>query len=174
MGERELELLKGLMGHLEGNEEVDQVSLFTAEELNAPMPVVRAFLPGFGASGLEVLAEFFFLPGAEGDPTLRFSSVLTITNILPQDRLPEVDTAVARLNCYLPVGAYCVNRGGSHLLYKLVIPMGREWTKASQERMVCLAAEEALLTPRGTAGLLVSVALGELSLGDFLESLPER
>ena len=94
--ERKRQLLTKLEEFFKDDEDVEEVSLFTAQELEAPMDVLRAFLSDYGPGRIDVLAEFSFLPFEGPEEVLYFSAVLTIMSEMPKDAVPAVAGAIAR------------------------------------------------------------------------------
>ena len=82
MNKKKRELLNLLVSELEDAEDMEQTSLFTAEELNAPADAVRTLINEVGTEFISVLGEFFFLP-YEDEEVLYFATAMT-TAILPR------------------------------------------------------------------------------------------
>ncbi len=126
-----------------------------------------------GHRGEEVMGEYYFLP-LEGENKYHlFSSVLTLTEEMPDSRYDVLGQAANALNFFLPVGSLVFSRSDEIMAYKYtsLIP-------------VTATVEEALGIIDGHIGLathivdryvdpLIDLMQEEISLEDFLDLLPE-
>ena len=79
MDDRKRKLLKELENFFREDEDIDEASLFTAEELEAPMDMLRVLVTGYGPGLIDILAEYSFIPlPSESDEIWYFSSVFTL------------------------------------------------------------------------------------------------
>ncbi|MBQ9437005.1 MAG: hypothetical protein IJU50_01610 [Lachnospiraceae bacterium] len=172
MEERKRKLLKRLEKELAKDEEFEETSLFTAEELNAPMDVLRALVTEYGMGLMDVLAECSFLPIKEAEEVWYFSVVLTLSMNVPASGMTPLAKAISRLNFYLPCGAFCLSKDGKMLIYKLVLPCRTDAEEDTLFNQMKLGLETALLVPESYTDLLMRVLDGRLALADFMEALP--
>ncbi len=84
MNEKKRELLNALCSELEKVEYLEQTSLFTADELEAPADVVRTLINEIGTEFISVLGEFFFMP-YEDEEVLYFATAITVSEDIPSD-----------------------------------------------------------------------------------------
>ena len=126
MDERKQKLLKQLEAYFQNNEDTEDVSLFTKEELGTSMDVLRALITGYGAYLTDVLAEFSFLP-LQNTEILYFNTVLTIRVDVPGEGQAALSGAVSTLNFYLPYGSFAISRDGSILIYKSSTAFPSDW-----------------------------------------------
>ena len=57
MSDRKKQLLERLETFFVNDEEVEEASIFTAEELGTPMDMLRVLVTGYGPGLMDVLAE---------------------------------------------------------------------------------------------------------------------
>ncbi len=178
MENRKEELLRTLYARLEGYEDFSRTAYFKADELNAPMDVIRAMIPEFGSELTDVLGEFFFLPIGEEDAKAAaldgtdelwfFTTVITVSDSLPPDSAEEIAATVARLNYMLPCGCYAMGNTDSTLVYRMSVPILANDEPDKQERELVSAVNLALMTAERFVGYLVLIAEGKMSCGEFL------
>ena len=173
MEDRKLELLKKLEKSFEDDPDIEEVSLFTKEELNAPMDVLRMLVTDYGPGLIDVLAEFSFIPFEGEAEVWYFSSVVTIKNNIPKDAVSALAGAAARLNFFLPYGSFGINPSGDTLAFKNVTLIKTADPDKNVLESMELAVDRALFIPEGYSELLIGVAEGRVLLSDFIDSLPE-
>ncbi len=171
--EKQREYLKRLERFFSEDPDIEQVSLFTMEELDAPMDMLRAIVTDYGAGLTDVLAEFSFIPFPGPQEVWYFSSTLTIKEDISKYGVSALSGAVARLNFYLPYGCFAVNPEGNMLIYKAVTAIRSDHDEEKIYEDIELSADTALLIPESYTDLLVKVAEGTLLLQDFIDSLPK-
>ena len=172
--DRKRQFLTKLEEFFKDDEDVEEVSLFTAKELEAPMDVLRAFLSDYGPGRIDVLAEFSFLPFEGPEEVLYFSSVLTIMSEMPKDAVPAVAGAIARLNFYIPYGSFGISSEGNMLVYKSVTALRADHDDKTLYEDIELAADTALLFPENFTYDLERVAIGDLLLDEYLEKMKKQ
>ena len=173
MDERQRELLKRLETFFSEDEDIEEASLFTKEELNAPVDVLRVLALDYGPRLMDLLAEFSFLPLGEEQEIFYFSSVLTISMNVPKEGIPALAGAISRLNFYLPFGAFCLSQDGSMLIFKTAVPMAAGQSDDAIYQAMEIAADASILIPESYTDLLLRIAEGNLLLDDFIATLPE-
>ncbi len=173
MEERRRNLLKKLEGFFQEDEDIEEVSLFEAKELNTPMDMVRALVTGYGPKLMDILAEFSFLPLGGEDEVWYFTSILTILTEIPPEAVPAVSGAIAKLNFYLPYGNFALSTDGEMLIYRSVAALRSDHDDQILYDDIELSADTALLIAESYTGLLSDVAEGSLLLDDFVAMLPQ-
>ena len=174
MNKRKRELLTELEKFFKEDEDIEEVSLFTAEELETPMDVLRVLVTGYGAELNDILAEYSFIPmPGEADEIWYFSCVLTIGTELPKEGMTPLANAIARLNFYLPYGCFCLSNDGGMLIYKSVTALRSDEKDETLYKDIELSADTALLVPESFIDLLMRVADGRMGLNEFIAALPE-
>ncbi len=173
MEKRKLELLKKLEEFFKNDDDVEEVSMFSSEELGIPVDMLRLLLTEYGPGLIDIFAEYTFIPVPGPDEVWYFSSIITIMTDIPKEGAVALAGAIARLNFYLPYGAFCLSSDGDMLIYKTVSALRADHDDQKLYEDIELAADTALLVPERYSYLLMQVAEGELLLNDFINSLPE-
>lgn len=173
MEERKFKLLKQLEAFFKEDETVEEASLFTKEELETPMDIVRALLTDYGPGLMDVLAEYSFIPFEGPQEVWYFSSIITIKMDVPKDGVSALCGAISRLNFYLPYGAFCINAAGDLLIYKSVTAIRTDHNDKEIYENMELSADTALLVAEEHTDMLVKVANGTMLLDDFIDTLPQ-
>ena len=98
MKDRKQALLKKLEGFFKEDEDIEEASLFTKEELNAPMDVLRVFVTGYGPGLTDILAEYSFIPmpPQEVEEIWYFSTVITIETDIPKEGASALSNVISR------------------------------------------------------------------------------
>jgi hypothetical protein len=172
MDERKQQLLKQLEAYFQNDEDIEDISLFTKEELGTSMDVLRALITGYGADLTDVLAEFSFLP-FQNTEVLYFNTVITIRLDVPQEGVTALSGAVSKLNFYLPYGNFAISCDGSILIYKSSTAFPSDWDDNKLYELIETSADIALSVAESHIGLLSDVADGKMSLSEFTDTLPQ-
>lgn len=167
MEKRKMDLLKSLEKEFKDAGDIGEVSVFTAKELNAPMDVLRAEIAEFGSDLTSVLGEFFFLPFEETE-VIYFSSVITITGNLPHEIVPEITSAIARLNYYMPCGCFAVGEDDRNLVFRFTVPMRGDEDQKDQETDISIAANTAIMTAEKFEGYLKLIIKNETTVDEMI------
>ncbi len=148
-------------------------ALITEVGENKETDVLRVIFDEMGFDNEDgATGEFFFAPlGSEEDTVAHFVSSITIADDISGDHLGELYAAMAGLNCYLPCGSFGVTRGGSILLYKLVIPLPVELTGEALKNQVDICMGNAVAVCDQYADLLLKVLAGEMDREGMFEAL---
>ena len=174
MEERKRNLLKQLETFFKEDEDIEEASLFTGEELEAPMDVLRVLVTGYGPALIDVLAEYSFIPmPGEVQEVWYFSCVLTIETDIPREGAVALSNAIARLNFYMPYGGFCLSPDGKMLTYKSVMVLRSDEKDETLYKDMELSADTALLIPENFTDSLLRIADGRLPLREFIEMLPQ-
>ena len=174
MEERKRNLLKRLESFFKEDEDIEEASLFSAEELEIPVDMLRVLVTGYGPQLIDILAEYSFLPlPGEADEVWYFSSVLTIETDIPREKAAALSNAIARLNFFMPYGGFCLSPEGDMLTYKSVTALRSDEQDDTLYKDIELSADTALLVPENYTDSLLRILDGRLSLSEFIEMLPE-
>jgi hypothetical protein len=174
MEERKRDLLKRLEKFFKEDEDIEEASLFTKEELETPMDVLRVLVTGYGPALIDVLAEYSFIPmPGEVQEVWYFSSVLTIETDIPREGAAILANAIARVNFFLPYGGFCLSPDGSMLTYKSVTALRADENDETLYKDIELSADTALLVPENFTDSLLRIIDGRLPLSEFMAMLPE-
>ncbi len=170
MSDLKRELLEELETELKEKESIGEISIFTAEELNAPTDILRAEITEFGPDLVSVLAEFFFIP-IEDEETLYFTTVISIVLSMPPEAAPDIASTVARLNYYLPCGCYCLGNNDENLVYRLTLPLKADDDMEKQSADIYLSVNTAMEVAERYVGNLLLIKNNELSVKEMLDML---
>ena len=170
MEERKRNLLKRLESFFKEDEDIEEASLFSAEELEIPVDMLRVLVTGYGPQLIDILAEYSFLPlPGEADEVWYFSSVLTIETDIPREKAAALSNAIARLNFFMPYGGFCLSPEGDMLTYKSVTALRSDEQDDTLYKDIELSADTALLVPENFTDSLLRILDGRLSLSEFIE-----
>jgi hypothetical protein len=164
------ELLDTLKTRLETDNGIGEISLFTAEELNSPMDILRAELTEFGPDMVNRLGEFFFMPFKDDD-LLYFTTVVTLSGSVPKEAVPDVAAAVARLNYYIPCGCYALGDNDRNLVYRYTALLSDREEKEMLGEKVISAALSALSTAEKYMGFLLLVLNNDISVEEMVGTI---
>jgi len=145
-----------------------ETSIFTAKELNTPMDILRAEIPGFGSDLSSVLGEFVFLPIEEKN-ILYFSSIITLLGSVPKEAAADIADAVARLNYYLPCGCFSLGNNDENLVFRFMMPISEDKGDSEIEKDMFLAVNTAIGTADRFEGYLKLVIKDEITTKEMLE-----
>ncbi len=173
MDDRKRNLLDRLEGYFTADEDIEEASLFTKDELNSPMDVLRILITDYGPGLTDVLAECYFLP-LQDTEVLYYDTVITILMDVPAEAVPALSGAITKLNFFLPYGGFALNGDGSMLVYKASAALLSKDDDEKLYEAMELSTDTAILTAESYTDLLSQVADGSLSLNDFLETLPQE
>ncbi|MCR5487293.1 MAG: YbjN domain-containing protein [Lachnospiraceae bacterium] len=168
MDERKKSLLKALEEDWKDAEGVGRISLFTREELGAPMDILRAEIMDYGAEVRPVLGEFFFLPLPETE-VLYFVTVITLSDSLPEDRVYDAGLATARLNYYLPFGCFALGDHDKNLVFRHSIPVMGNQEEKDQFLAISNAANTAVIISEQYEGYLRLALNGDITVEEMAE-----
>lgn len=164
------ELLEALQMKLKADRSVEDISLFTAEELGAPMDMLRAKIGEFGPDLINVLGEFFFMP-FEDEGILYFTTVITLSASLPKEAVPDMAAAAARLDYYLPFGCYALGDNDRNLIYRYTALLNENEEKEKLNASISTAAFGALSVAEKFIGYLLLVLKNEISVEEMVGML---
>ncbi len=170
MTDRQKELLEALEEILNENEHTGEVSMFTAEELGAPMDILRAELTEFGPDLESVLAEFFFIP-AENEDTMFFTTVITLSSTVPKEAVPDVAAAAARIDYYLPAGSFALGENDENLIFRHTALIDRGDDIKHQTAAVSKASLTSFSVAASFFGYLLMVMKDEITVEEAVNML---
>ena len=173
MNEKKRELLNLLVSELENAEELEQTSLFTAEELGAPADAVRTLINEIGTELISVLGEFFFMP-YEDEDVLYFATAITISEDIPADCRLDLEEAVARINSIIPCGGFATGTSGDRLIYRYTAPFLAKQDAEEQKVLMLTAVNAAMETVDRFVGYLTLAASGDMSSEEVMKLVVGR
>ncbi len=161
-------LLRGLAEGLQDTEDFEEVSLFTKEELDGPVDVVRGMVTDMGTDLLNVLTEFFFLP-YEDEEMLYFASAITVTDEIHSDEVADLSMALARINFELPCGSFSLTPDGESLVYKYTVPIPGDMDESVQKTIMLTAIDAAINVVDTYEGYLALVRDDNMTAEDMIK-----
>jgi hypothetical protein len=169
--ERERNLLQMLEKSIEND--FNEMSLFTSEELGTEMDVFRVLETGYGSALTDALGEFFFRPydDSESDVML-FSAVITLTTKLTAKYVPTLAAGIAKLNFYLPCGGFAINADETTLAFRLSQVCYKSQSDEEILRQLKDCVGLAFGAPEQYAGMLLKMAEGGVSLKELSVLFP--
>ncbi|MCR5594679.1 MAG: hypothetical protein K6G12_02420 [Lachnospiraceae bacterium] len=168
MSDKKMNLLEALAKELNEAEDIEQASVFTKEELNAPADVVRCQLNEMGADMLYLLGEFYFLPFEE-EEVYYFSTAITVYDELPEEAAILMGVAASKLDYLLPCGAFTLSGDGSTLVYRYTAQLMADESEDKLIQKMLTAVDAAILTVDKFEGFLMLVAEGELTPEEMMD-----
>ncbi len=171
MDERKRELLKRLETFFAEDEDIEEASLFTKEELKTPMDVLRILITDYGPGLMDVMAECSFLP-LEDTEVLFFNTVLTVKMDVPAAGVSALSGAIAKLNFFLPYGGFALSGDGKVLIFKNSVAVPSEDSDDSIYKLMKISTDTSILMAENYSYLLTQVASGDMMLSEFLATLP--
>ncbi len=168
MADKQKELLGKLKDRFLEGSGIGETSVFTAAELDAPMDILRAEITEFGPDFESVLGEFFFLPIELEENTRYFTSVITISSMVPKESASDIAGVIARLNYVLPCGCFALGDEDKNLVFKYTAAVFADDDEESRLRTMYNAANLAMTTAEGFVGELILVMRNELTLEELM------
>ena len=170
--EEKRNLLNRLAGELGQPEDVERASLFTAEELEAPMDVVRCLITETGADLLDLLAECFFLPVQDEEDVMYFNIMVTLIQEMKDDIAPLAE-ALSRLNIFLPIGCFAVDEENG-VVFKISVPMLYRTPDEDKMTTMLTAFDTAMGILDKYESYIMLVATGEIEPGEMMDLILNR
>ncbi len=162
MGEKNRELLTTLANELNNAEDIEDASLFTAEELEAQTDIVRCLIKETGADLIDTLGECFFLPLGNDADVSYFTTIITIIDEMEPDDATQFAEAVARINFFIPAGTFAIDEEESGLVFKYAVPIMNDASDEEKLKYMLTAFNASLGIVDKYEGYLMLVATGEL------------
>ncbi len=164
---RRHELLEGLCKDL--NDE--QIAAVIIKDEGAA-EMVRAILDELGDEDNPVEGEFFFRPvQSDDDAAWIFMSVFTISNELPQERLPELYEAMSYINFNLPCGSFSIDKDHRFFCYVLSSMIPEDMVDEELYREMDIAVGNAFVIADSYIGILSDVLNGKIGADGVVEFL---
>ncbi|MCR5411070.1 MAG: YbjN domain-containing protein [Lachnospiraceae bacterium] len=170
MDEKKNRLLELLEEQLKKDDDIGEMSVFTARELDLPINILRAEVTEFGPELVSILAEFFFLP-VDNEDALYFSSVLTLSSSIPKEAVPDMAAAVAHLNYYVPMGCYALGEDDRTFIYKCTVPVRTDDDEDRQKDDMYRAVDASLMLAESFLNYLILVLNNEISVDEMLDMI---
>ena len=134
--------------------------------------MVSAILDELGDGDMDIIGDFYFRPlQTENDGAHIFMSVITISNEVPEERLPELYEAMSYVNFNLPAGSFSIDKDHRFFCYVLstLIPIGLDDASVFQE--MDIAVGNAFAIADTYIGILTDVLNGKIGAEGVVEFL---
>lgn len=136
-----------------------------------PSPVLTVMYSEVGSELNEVIGEYTFLPVSVDDEVQIFSSIVTMTDELPDNNLDELRKAVSRLDFYLPLGSIGMDIEDKRLGFKFGVPIPVTTSEDTLFELINMYITTGYMQVDRYIGMLLKIAQGEAKaeelLGDF-------
>ncbi len=164
------ELLDALEARFKADGDIGEVLMFTSKELGSSMDVLRAEITEFGPDLMNVLGEFFFMP-FDDEGLMFFTSVITLSNSVPKEAVPDIEAAIARLNYYMPCGCYALGDEDKNLVYRYTSILLTNEEKDKLTEAVSSAAYSAISVAEKFMGYLLLVLKNEITVEQMVKMI---
>ena len=149
------------------------IAMGKKEETGIPTDILRVGLTDYGLMP-GVLAEFFFLDLPNGaEDILYFYIVINVAEEVDETRAGQVCEAIAKLNHYIPGGAFTIDAAGKILVYKETVYLPANKPEEELLYMMNIYTGHSLSMAEPYISLLHGLATGENELEEILELLPK-
>ncbi len=150
-------------------EELIPAKLVKGENDDDPY-VLNVLFDSLGVEEDEAYGEFLFYPfDTDEDAVQFFGGIITLTEDLPEEHLPELFEAISYINCTLPTGHFAISHEKNSLAYILTVPLPFELTGELLYKEVNAVLGSSVLSVDTYMDLLTSVSKGETGIKEVLE-----
>lgn len=144
--------------------------LRSAGEDGLPVDILTTLHTEFGQDSDEAMGEFYFAPNANGESQVQyFTSVITLSEEVNKEHLPELYEAISKLNFYLPVGSFAIDEEDSSLAYKHVVPIRVDCSQEELLQQVDILIAHALSISEEYIAILLHVSEGKATVQDIID-----
>ena len=169
MKERQ-ELMERLKDSLQ--KELVACEIREAEQKGEP-EILRVLFDELGQDNEEgVLGEFYFLPPLSGEDEVQlFSAVLTISDRIDKNKLPELFEMMSYINFRIPCGSFSIDREQEVIVYRLTTPLSAEMEKEELFGEMNICMTNALVAADMYLDLLLRINAGEAGIKDVIAEM---
>ena len=133
---------------------------------------VAVMFNDLGEGDEEAFGEFFFRPfETEEDEVQFFMGMITISDDLPEESLPQLYEGISYLNFHLTCGSFAIDTSHSYLCYRLCVPFDADVTAEEVYTQMNIVFMNALSNTDMYMGVLLGIAAGTDTLADLKELL---
>ena len=139
---------------------------------NGDIEMVSAILNELGDGDMDIQGDFYFRPlQTDDDAAHIFMSVITISNEVPAERLPELYEAMSYVNFNLPAGCFSIDKDHRFFCFVLssLIPVDLDEASVFQE--MDIAVGNAFAISDTYIGILTDVLNGKIGADGVVEFL---
>lgn len=170
MNDRKSKLLHAFADEINKSDDFEEASVFTSKELDTPVDMVRCIVTEVGTDLINALGEFYFLP-FENEEVLYFTLTITLGDEVVPESVSDLESAVSKLDFYLPYGCFALGGEGSILVYKYTVPFRSADSEDEQMSSMLTALDAAVTICDRFEGYLMLVASGELAPDDMISQV---
>ena len=143
------------------------------ETAGAPR-IVRTILDEIGSIGDDAIGEYYFTPFQEDDEVQFFNALITMTEEIPRERLPQLFEVMSYINFSIPSGSFAIDRDLQFFSYRLTIPMPVDFSGEQVYELMNIAAGNSAAIVDAYMGVFMDVAEGRMSVEEVLDLLGGR
>lgn len=166
--EKKLKLLKRLEDDLQ--QELIAAMIGEAEG-NLP-EILNVIFNDIGLEADQVFGEYFFRPEAsDNDTVVSFTGMLTLTEVLPDEHIADLLSAISYINFHLPAGCFCIDRAHSCLVFRLSALIPQDMPDDEILTQMNLVCANSVQTADRFIDLLIALSKGEKSLSEVLSAV---
>lgn len=170
MSEIKIKLLQAFAEEINKSDDFEEASVFTSRELDAPVDMVRCIVTEVGTDLVNSLGEFYFLP-FEDEEVLYFSLTITLGDEVAPESVSDLESAISKLDFYLPYGCFALGGEGSILVYKYTVPFRSTDPEDAQMSSMLTALDAAVTICDRFEGYLMLVASGDITPDEMISQV---
>jgi len=152
---------------------LDMATILSEPSEDIPTYILNVLHTELSFEEEEVMGEYYFLPLKDENPRYHvFTSMLTLSEQMPEVKYEDLGRAANLLNFYLPTGAFVFSKPEGIIAYKhsSLIPMGYDQQEAL--KLIDGHIAMSLNIVHQYMDIFMKLMKGKMSLNDFLNTLP--
>lgn len=152
---------------------LDMATILSEPSDNVPTYMLNVLHTELSYDGEEVMGEYYFLPFEDENTRYHvFTSMLTLTEEMPEERYEDLGRAANLLNFYLPVGSFVFSKPEGIMAYKhsCLIPKGYSMEEAF--KLIDGHIAMSLNIVNQYLSIFMRLLKREISFTEFLNTLP--
>ena len=150
-------------------------AVFREPENENDLPLVSVLFNEMGEGDEEAYGEFFFRPFESDDDEVQFfSGIITLSDNVPKEHLPELYEAMSYINFQLPCGCFALDKTRSFLCFQENVPLPMELSGDALYEQMNIVSGNAAAVSDAYMSTLLQVAEGEMTIEEVVELLGGR
>lgn len=139
-----------------------------------PTHMLNVLHTELGHSEEEVMGEYYFLPIDDENAKFHlFSSMLTMTEDMPEDKYDEMGRAANLLNFFLPIGSFVFSKPEKIMAYKYTTFIPKSFTEEETINLIDGHISMSLHLVDQYLDVFMKLMHGNIAFEDFMASLPK-
>ena len=130
--------------------------------------IVRVILDEIGDPDDDAFGEYYFTPISEDDNVQYFNAIITITEDIPEDRLPSLYEVMSYINFTIPAGCFAIDKDHNFLSYRLTLPMPLSTGREQIYEFMNIAAGNSAAVTDAYMGVFTDIIKGRMSPGEVI------